>query len=101
MNVNLKLGPLHLSTKPAEIMDALKSAKRDYLDPLLKIVKDKLNEVIERREAAKRERLEATEVPHEPETVSDFDDTEEDDREVTETELDEIERLEAARDCED
>ena len=74
MNVNLKLGPLHLSTKPAEIMDALKSAKRDYLDPLLKIVKDKLNEVIERREAAKRERLEATEVSHEPETVSDFDD---------------------------
>ena len=42
MNLNLKLGPLHLSTKPAEIVEALKSAKKDYLDPLLKIIKDKI-----------------------------------------------------------
>ena len=105
MNLNLKLGPLHLSTKPAEIVEALKSAKKDYLDPLLKIIKDKINDAIERRKAEKRSRLEAAEEVVEAadasETIADFDDSEETEREVTETELDEIERLDAADDCED
>lgn len=106
MNLNLKLGPLHLSTKPAEILEALRGAKRDYLDPALKLLKEKLNDMIERREAAKRLRLDTEGTPSEEcEAVyggSDFDDAE-DVVDAEDAAKDPIDSLEAAAepDCDD
>lgn len=109
MNMNLKLGPLHLSTKPEEIARAIKEAWNSYAVPVGKLIKDKLNDMIEKREAARRARLEeaATDEPaldaeEEVDVQTDFDDAEVTDDEA-EGATDPIARLSSAAepDCED
>mgnify|MGYP000240406264 CR=1 FL=1 len=102
MNMNLKLGPLHFSTKPGEIKDALVGFYNEYLAPTGRLIKEKINAALERHEASKRARL-PDGTATDDDTMPDFDDAEVTTAAAVADEPDEIERLEPVRepDCDD